>query len=172
MGDLSCEITNEPQEGVLIAPPSSETSPPSAATEALVEPHKEQLTCSSLVEVEVLPEFPQVKRRMSVFEEEMLGVLKMIAHKINRKPPSKPTFEDCIKKLNELGWPKDDPLQLVALTIFCDKNDNYRELWMKLDPDVCANWNIVLCRDEHRNRVTAFGTGTALELPVPKLEPP
>ncbi|CAI9293741.1 unnamed protein product [Lactuca saligna] len=110
---------------------------------------------------EVPPELPQVqpatasvsidtKRRMLVFEEEILGVLKMIAHKINNKPesPPKPTFEDCEKKLNELGWAKDDPLYLVALTIFCDKKEKYRECWMKLNPERCANWVRIIGRSK------------------------
>ncbi|CAI9293739.1 unnamed protein product [Lactuca saligna] len=141
----SVEASLEPQAADALIPPSTQTLPPLPATETPAEPQKEPM-------VEVPPEMPQVqpasevvvietKRPMSVFEEEMLGVLKMIAEKMNKpEPPSKPTFEDCEKKLNELGWPKDDPLQLVALTIFCDENDNYRECWMKLDPDVCANW--------------------------------
>ncbi|CAI9293734.1 unnamed protein product [Lactuca saligna] len=82
----------------------------------------------------------ETKRRMSVFEEEILSVLKMIAHNINNKPepPPKPTFEDCEKKLNELGWPKDDPLHLVALTIFCDEKENYREIMDEIKPgEVC-----------------------------------
>lgn len=142
---FSCsgEASLEPQAADALVPPSTQTLPPLPATETPAEPQKEPM-------VEVPPEMPQVQptsevvviETMSVFEEEILGVLKMIAHNINKKPepPPKPTFEDCEKKLNELGWPKDDPLHLVALAIFCDENDNYRELWMKLDPDVCANW--------------------------------
>ncbi|KAL7593324.1 hypothetical protein Lser_V15G33470 [Lactuca serriola] len=154
------EITEEPQARVPLVPPSSKKSPPSAATEAPVEPQKEPIMCNSLVEVEVPPELPKVqpasvvaietKRRMSVFEEEILSVLKMIAHNINNKPepPPKPTFEDCEKKLNELGWAKDDPLHLVALTIFCDEKENYRELWMKLNPERCANWVRIIGRSK------------------------
>ncbi|KAL7593356.1 hypothetical protein Lser_V15G33469 [Lactuca serriola] len=111
--------------------------------------------------VEVPPELPQVqpatasvtietKRTMSVFEEEILGVLKMIAEKMNKpEPPSKPTFEDCEKKLNQLGWRKDDPLHEVAYAIFCEENDKYRELWMKLDPKRCANWVRMIGRSKN-----------------------
>ncbi|CAH1449441.1 unnamed protein product [Lactuca virosa] len=147
------EITEEPQAAVPLVPLSSKKSPPpSAATVAQVEPQKKPIMCNSLVKVEVPPELPKVqpasvvaietKRRMSVFEEEILGVLKMIADNINNKPesPPKPTFEDCEKKLNELGWAKDDPLHLVALPIFCDEKENYRELWMKLNPNLCVSW--------------------------------
>ncbi|CAH1449438.1 unnamed protein product [Lactuca virosa] len=137
------EINDEPQATVPLVPPSSEKSPPSAATEPLVEPKKESIMCNSLVEVQPTSELVAIetKRTMSIFEEEMLGVLKTIAEKLNKpEPPTKPTFEDCEKKLNELGWPKDDPLHLVALTIFCDENVNYRELWMKLDPNLCTDW--------------------------------
>ncbi|CAH1449440.1 unnamed protein product [Lactuca virosa] len=140
------EASLEPQAADALVPPSTQTLPPLPATETPAEPQKEPM-------VEVPPEMPQVqpaseavaiatKRRMSVFEEEILGVLKMIADNINNKPepPPKPTFEDCEKKLNELGWPKDDPLHLIALTIFCDEEDNYRELWMKLNPNLCVDW--------------------------------
>ncbi|CAH1449436.1 unnamed protein product [Lactuca virosa] len=127
------------------------SAPPLPVTET---PQKELI-------FEVPPELPRVqpetasvtietKRPMSVFEEEILGVLKMIAEKMNkREPPPKPTFEDCENKLNELGWPKDDPLHEVAYAIFCEENDKYRELWMKLDPKRCANWVRMIGRSKN-----------------------
>ncbi|GJZ70206.1 Myb/SANT-like domain-containing protein [Tanacetum coccineum] len=81
------------------------------------------------------------KRRQSMdgAEEEILGVLKLIAGKIlESQPPSKPetpTLEDCQNKLKVLGWLEDDPLYDVALAIFCESSDRYREGWMQLKPE-------------------------------------
>ncbi|GKC27377.1 hypothetical protein Tco_1034671 [Tanacetum coccineum] len=72
-------------------------------------------------------------------EEEILGVLKVTAGKIlESQPPSKPetpTLEDCQNKLKVLGWLEDDPLYDVALAIFCEPSDRYREGWMQLKPE-------------------------------------
>ncbi|KAI3751548.1 hypothetical protein L2E82_22794 [Cichorium intybus] len=86
-----------------------------------------------------------IKKKQKISEksidEEILGVLKIIADKMNKpEPPQKPTFEDCEKKLNELGWAEDDPLHVAAFAILCDENDNYKECWMKLNPKMCASW--------------------------------
>ncbi|GJS88081.1 Myb/SANT-like domain-containing protein [Tanacetum coccineum] len=77
-------------------------------------------------------------------EEEILGVLKVIAEKIvESEPPRKlkpPTLEDCQGKLIDLKWVEDDPLYEVALAIFCEPNDRYREGWMKLKPERYVGW--------------------------------
>lgn len=84
------------------------------------------------------------KQPMDDVDEEILGVLKVIANKINEaEPPPKPdapTIEDCQNKMNDLGWAEDDPLYEVALAIFCEQNDRYREGWMQLKPERCVNW--------------------------------
>ncbi|GJS69603.1 Myb/SANT-like domain-containing protein, partial [Tanacetum coccineum] len=86
------------------------------------------------------------KRRQSMdgAEEEILGVLKVIAGKIlESQPPLKPetpTLEDCQSKLNVLGWLEDDPLYDVALAIFCEPSDRYREGWMQLKPERYVSW--------------------------------
>ncbi|GJZ98283.1 hypothetical protein Tco_0670736 [Tanacetum coccineum] len=41
--------------------------------------------------------------------------------------PKTPTLEDCQNKLKVLGWLEDDPLYDVALAIFCEPSDRYRE---------------------------------------------
>ncbi|GJS20389.1 hypothetical protein Tco_0449021 [Tanacetum coccineum] len=70
---------------------------------------------------------------MDEVEEEILGVLKVIVHKINgpsrasESPPKPPSIEDCESKLNGLGWDESDPLYETALAIFCYPNDHYRE---------------------------------------------
>ncbi|GKD30192.1 hypothetical protein Tco_1240970, partial [Tanacetum coccineum] len=77
-------------------------------------------------------------------EEQILSVLKVIADKIlESQPPPKreiPTLEDCQSKLKVLGWLEDDPLYDVALAIFCEPSDRYREGWMQLKPERCASW--------------------------------
>ncbi|GKB91482.1 hypothetical protein Tco_0963754, partial [Tanacetum coccineum] len=87
-------------------------------------------------------------------EEEILGVLKVIAEKIvESEPPRKlkpPTLEDCQGKLIDLKWVEDDPLYEVALAIFCEPNDRYREGWMKLKPertDVSRNDALMFAKD-------------------------
>ncbi|GJT88762.1 hypothetical protein Tco_1070479 [Tanacetum coccineum] len=85
-------------------------------------------------------------------EVEILGVLKVIANKINQptsKSPPKPeppSVEDCETKLNGLKWDEDDPLYETVLAIFCDPNDHYRECWMKLKPERCVNWVKMIAR--------------------------
>ncbi|GKD85965.1 hypothetical protein Tco_1357119, partial [Tanacetum coccineum] len=51
------------------------------------------------------------KQVMTVVEEKIMGVLKIMAEKHNTpEPPTKtekvetPTFDDCLKKLDEIGW--------------------------------------------------------------------
>ncbi|GJV45309.1 hypothetical protein Tco_1429845 [Tanacetum coccineum] len=68
--------------------------------------------------------------------------IEVIANKINQPGPpltSPPSVEDCENKLNDLGWDENDPLYEIALAIFCDPNDHYREGWMKLKPQRCVN---------------------------------
>ncbi|CAI9302966.1 unnamed protein product [Lactuca saligna] len=91
------------------------------------------------------PPPPPVKKKQKMskksIDEEILGVLKIIADKMSKsETPPKPTFEECEKKLKKLGWSEDDPLHVVACAIFCEENDNYKECWMKLNPKMCANW--------------------------------
>lgn len=73
-----------------------------------------------------------------------MGVLKTLADKINEcEPPPKsepPSIQDCQNKLTDIGWVEDNQLYEVALAIFCEPNDRYREGWMQLKPDRCANW--------------------------------
>ena len=77
---------------------------------------------------------------MDGIKEEILGVLKVIANKINEPTsesppkPKPPSVEDCENKLNGLEWDENDPLYETVLAIFCDPNDHYREGWMKLKP--------------------------------------
>ncbi|PWA40334.1 Myb DNA-bind domain-containing protein [Artemisia annua] len=87
------------------------------------------------------------KQVMTVVEEEIMGVLKIMAEKHNTpEPPPKtqklepPTFDDCLKRLDEIGWDEDNQLYDVALAIFCEPNDHYRQAWMKMKADKCANW--------------------------------
>lgn len=84
---------------------------------------------------------------MKVVEEEIVSVLKIMAEKHNKPEPSStseksqlPTFDDCLNRLNEIGWGDNDPLYDVALAIFWEPNDHYRQAWMKMNPDKCANW--------------------------------
>ncbi|GJU43057.1 hypothetical protein Tco_1200323 [Tanacetum coccineum] len=53
--------------------------------------------------------------------------------------PETPTLKDCQSKLNVLGWLEDDPLYDVALAIFYEPSDRYREGWMQLKPERCAS---------------------------------
>ncbi|PWA93318.1 hypothetical protein CTI12_AA071570 [Artemisia annua] len=84
------------------------------------------------------------RKQLDGVEEEILGVLKVIAEKIvESEPPLKPeppTLEDCQSKLIDLKRVEDDPLYEVALAIFCEPNDRYREGWMKLKPERCVGW--------------------------------
>ncbi|GKB90813.1 Myb/SANT-like domain-containing protein [Tanacetum coccineum] len=83
------------------------------------------------------------KQLMDGVKEEILGVLKVIANKINQPGPpltSPPSVEDCENKLNDLGWDENDQLYEIALAIFCDPNDHYKEGWMKLKLQRCVNW--------------------------------
>ncbi|GKC39991.1 hypothetical protein Tco_1052375 [Tanacetum coccineum] len=87
------------------------------------------------------------KQVMTVVEEKIMGVLKIMAEKHNTpEPPTKtekvetPTFDDCLKKLDEIGWDEDNQLYDVALAIFCEQNDHYRQAWMKLKAGKCVNW--------------------------------
>ncbi|GKC39990.1 L10-interacting MYB domain-containing protein-like protein [Tanacetum coccineum] len=87
------------------------------------------------------------KQVMTVVEEEIMGVLKIIAEKHNTpEPPTNtekvetPTFDYCLKKLDEIGWDEDNQLYDVALAIFCEPNDHYRQAWMKLKAGKCVNW--------------------------------
>ncbi|GKB54317.1 hypothetical protein Tco_0905070 [Tanacetum coccineum] len=77
-------------------------------------------------------------------EKEILGVLKIIAGKILKSQPlpkpKTPTLEDCQSKLKVLGWLEDHPLYNVALAIFCDPNDRYKEGWMQLKRERCISW--------------------------------
>ncbi|GJT88763.1 hypothetical protein Tco_1070480 [Tanacetum coccineum] len=73
------------------------------------------------------------KQLMDEVEVEILGVLKVIANKINQPTsesppkPEPPSVEDCENKFNGLKWDEDDPLYETVLAIFCDPNDHYRE---------------------------------------------
>ncbi|GKB15492.1 hypothetical protein Tco_0849415 [Tanacetum coccineum] len=75
-------------------------------------------------------------QQMDGVETEILVVLKVIANRIvepEQPPkPEPPTLEDCQNKLKTIGWAEDDPLYEVALAIFCEPNDRYREGWMQL----------------------------------------
>ena len=84
-------------------------------------------------------------KQMDGIEEEILGVLKVLADKIkpsptSESPPKPPSIEDCENKLNDLEWDETDPLYETVHAIFCDPNDHYREGWMKLKPERCINW--------------------------------
>lgn len=95
---------------------------------------------------------PQVEKKkgkqaVGVIEDEIMGVLKLMAEKHNKvEQPTNPeilephAFEDCLNKLNELGWDEDNLFYDVALAIFSDSNDYYRKAWMKLKPNKCVNW--------------------------------
>ncbi|CAH9128021.1 unnamed protein product [Cuscuta epithymum] len=84
------------------------------------------------------------KQANSAIDEEFLNVIRLVASK-HVKPeaplkPEPPTFDDCMNKLKMLGWEEDDPLYGVALAIFCDPNDLYREAWMKIGAELLPNW--------------------------------
>lgn len=73
----------------------------------------------------------------------------MIANKINKpEPPPKPTFEDCLSNLNKLGWPEYDPIYQVAIALFGDENDYYRDCRMQLKPELCLNWVTMITRSK------------------------
>ncbi|CAH9098633.1 unnamed protein product [Cuscuta epithymum] len=84
------------------------------------------------------------KQANSAIDEEFLNVIRLVASKHGKpEAPSKPeppTFDDCMNKLKMLGWEEDDPFYGVALAIFCDPNDLYREAWMKIDANLLPNW--------------------------------
>nr|GEW49905.1 hypothetical protein [Tanacetum cinerariifolium] len=71
-------------------------------------------------------------QQMDGVETEILGVLKVIADRIiepEQPPkPEPPTLEDFQNNLKTIVWAKDDPLYEVALAIFCEPNDRYREV--------------------------------------------
>ncbi|PWA48041.1 hypothetical protein CTI12_AA494480 [Artemisia annua] len=80
-------------------------------------------------------------QQMDGVETEILGVLKVIADRIiEPEQPPKPTLKDCQNKLKTIGWADDDPLYEVALAIFCEPNDRYREGWMQLKAERCVGW--------------------------------
>lgn len=83
-------------------------------------------------------------QHMDGVETEILGVLKVIADRITEPEqppkPEPPTLEDCQNKLKTIGWAEDDPLYEVALAIFCEPNDRYREGWMQLKAERCVGW--------------------------------
>nr|XP_043630380.1 uncharacterized protein LOC122601704 [Erigeron canadensis] len=89
------------------------------------------------------------KEMMAIVEEEIIGVLKIMAGKHHSKDQKfeVPTFDDCLKKLNEIGWEDTDPLYDVPLAIFCEPNDHYRQAWMKMNADKCANWGAISALD-------------------------
>ncbi|PWA75043.1 hypothetical protein CTI12_AA246390 [Artemisia annua] len=88
-------------------------------------------------------------QQMDGVEIEILGVLKLVKLNevissikglkglIEKKQPKQGygfiSLEmDCQNKLKTIGWAEDDPLYEVALAIFCEPNDRYREGWMQL----------------------------------------
>lgn len=83
-------------------------------------------------------------QQMDGVETEILGVLKVIADRIidpeQPRKPEPPTLEECQNKLKIIGWAEDDPLYEVALAIFCEPNDRYREGWMELKAERCVGW--------------------------------
>ena len=82
------------------------------------------------------------KQLMDRVEEEILGVLKMATDKINPTTSNitPPMVEDCENMLNDLDWDENDPLYEIALSIFYDPNDHYREGQMQLKLQRCVNW--------------------------------
>lgn len=45
-----------------------------------------------------------------------------------------PSYDECIEKLNEVGWDKSSHLYVAALGIFCEAA-SYRKGWMSLPLD-------------------------------------
>ncbi|KAI3778684.1 hypothetical protein L2E82_08067 [Cichorium intybus] len=108
-------------------------------------------TCSSSSQPQPLIKNKKSKGKQSinVVEEKILGVLEMIANKINKpEPPPKPTFEYFLSKLNKLGWPEYDPTYQVAIALFSDENYYYRDCRMQLKPELCLNWVTMIRRSK------------------------
>ncbi|PWA75147.1 myb/SANT-like domain, Harbinger transposase-derived nuclease domain protein [Artemisia annua] len=67
--------------------------------------------------------------KVSHLEEDMSNALKLYF-----KSHVGPSQDDCIAKLNRLGWEKNLPYYVAALGIFCE-GPGYREGWMLLPTD-------------------------------------
>ncbi|KAJ9561940.1 LOW QUALITY PROTEIN: hypothetical protein OSB04_007100 [Centaurea solstitialis] len=87
------------------------------------------------------PDFNQARNQVrankrkvseSKIDEEILVVLKALAVKHSTPEPSKPSYIDCLGKLNGLEWLKDGPLYRIAVALLGDKEN--REPWMMIPP--------------------------------------
>ncbi|XP_071739639.1 L10-interacting MYB domain-containing protein-like [Rutidosis leptorrhynchoides] len=78
------------------------------------------------------------KEEVSLIEEQIVAILSLVAAKYAK--PDHPTIDECITKLDELGWESNGLLYNVTLAIFSEENPTIRTIWMKLKPERCEDW--------------------------------
>ncbi|XP_071740232.1 uncharacterized protein [Rutidosis leptorrhynchoides] len=78
------------------------------------------------------------KEHVSAIEAQISSVLSLMAAKYAK--PDQPTTDDCLAKLDELGWENDSLLYDATVAIFSEDNPTYRTIWMKLKAERCENW--------------------------------
>ncbi|GJZ33753.1 hypothetical protein Tco_0579189 [Tanacetum coccineum] len=86
---------------------------------------------------------PQTKKRKvkqastsnkSAIEEDFAKVVQLMMEKHRGDD-----IDDCMKKLENVGWGTHNPLYDVVVMLFSE-SANYRKVWMRLKPESLENW--------------------------------
>ncbi|KAJ9564195.1 hypothetical protein OSB04_000161 [Centaurea solstitialis] len=84
---------------------------------------------------------PKGKKKANVNSDLDDKLIKFLDHMSSKYNPEVVSYEACLKKLDDLGWEKDDPLYGIAIALLTDNRN--REAWMTI-PEATAkvgkNW--------------------------------
>ncbi|XP_024961100.1 uncharacterized protein LOC112501644 [Cynara cardunculus var. scolymus] len=105
-------------------------------------PSDQALVSSTPCSSRALVEKHKLKKTMattSELEEKLIKFLDTMASKYGN--PELFSYESCLKKLNELGWAKDDPLYRIAFSLLTDNHN--REALMTIPSEFAKEWGAI-----------------------------
>ncbi|KAJ9552517.1 hypothetical protein OSB04_016562 [Centaurea solstitialis] len=81
---------------------------------------------------------PKGKKNANVNSDLDDKLIKFLDHMSSKYNPEVVSYEACLKKLDDLGWEKDDPLYGIAIALLTDNGN--REAWMTIPEATAKVW--------------------------------
>ncbi|KAL6548760.1 hypothetical protein OROGR_008526 [Orobanche gracilis] len=99
------------------------------------QPHMSSTPCTSRAPVEKAKGKKSTKPT-SELDEKLIHFLDSMSSRYGN--PELVSYDSCLKKLNDLGWERDDPLYRIALSLLTDTRN--REAWMTIPGEIAKDW--------------------------------
>ncbi|KAL6577298.1 hypothetical protein OROMI_011574 [Orobanche minor] len=99
------------------------------------QPHMSSTPCTSRAPVGKAKGKKSTKPT-SELDEKLIHFLDSMSSRYGN--PELVSYDSCLKKLNDLGWERDDPLYRIAFSLLTDTRN--REAWMTIPGEIAKDW--------------------------------